>query len=80
MKKGSINIKNTKLVNIGGSVFRDPLFIGADGTDIHTGDTIEFYPEGNLFPSYGTVSNHNGLRADVFNSMLNKWQYYELEI
>lgn len=80
MRKGIINIKDTKLVTIGGSIFRAPLFVDADGTDIHKGDIIEFHPEGDIFPSSGTVSNYKGLRVDVFNSILNKWQYYELEI
>ena len=53
MFKGIIKTKETRLVFMGnGSVFRDPLFLDADETPIHSGDTVEFYPKSDtVYPS-----------------------------
>ena len=85
MKKGTINVRDITLVsrgqpNIG--AFQKPVFVTVGGDDVYRGDAVVFSVPGSIFNSYGTVSNYNenGLKIDVFNQLLNKWEYYKVAL
>jgi hypothetical protein len=52
--------------------------MSGDGKEVYVGDRIEFDTEGSIFPSSGIVSTYKGLRVECFDTLLNKWKYYEL--
>jgi len=59
---------------------RPVLFEDRNGDSVKDGDTLEFYVDNEIMPHSGTISNISGLRMECFNTILNKWQYYPVEI
>ena len=82
MKKGIININDIKLVIKGQKssfAFHKPVLKTKDGDDVYSGDTVEFDTDGSIFKSSGTISNDNGLKIHCFNTLINKWEHYEIK-
>ena len=84
MEKGKLTIDNLELIYHAQPVsqyLRDPLFQTESGDSVWSGDTVSFYVEGEHLPHNGTVSNiNNKLQVNCFNVLLNKWEYYLLDI
>ena len=83
MKKVTLKIEDLKLLYHAqplSQYLHEPLFQTIDGDDVWSGDSVSFYVNGEYLPHNGTVSNLNGLQVDCFNTLLNKWQYYILEV
>ena len=60
--------------------FHDSLFVAGDGEEVWEGDIVEFDMDGEISPISGTVCNYNGLKIACFNTSLNKWEYYGIEV
>jgi hypothetical protein len=56
---------------------KDKLFTLSDGTDVYSGDTVE-WSINKPFNISGIVENVNGLKVACFNTLLNKWKYYSV--
>jgi len=83
MEKGKLKIEDLKLLYSAqplSQYFHDPLFVTRDGDDVWSGDSVSFYVHGEHLPHNGTISSINGLRVDCFNTFLNKWEYYTVEV
>ena len=81
MKKGTIKRKDIILTRQGQSYnFNPPLFFDKRGEPVYSGDMVRFYVNGEVFPSTGSVSNLRELRIDVFNTLLNKWEFYLIDL
>jgi hypothetical protein len=82
MKKGTLKKNELKLLYHGHQLdkyFENPLFVTDDDEGVWPGDTVEFYVDGDHMPHNGIISNRIGLRVDCYNTLLDKWQYYEVE-
>lgn len=83
MKRGRLKVEDLKLLYHAQPLsqhLHEPLFQTRDGDDVWSGDSVSFYVNGEHLPHNGTISNLNGLRVDCFNTFLNKWQYYDLDV
>ena len=76
MKREVIS-KDTELI-ISATMNRPVLFTDKNGDGVASGDTVEFYVQGDIFPHQGTVSNLRGIRVDCWNNFMNRWEYYDV--
>ena len=82
MEKGKLKIEDLELLYHAqplSQYLHEPLFQTRDGDSVWGGDSVSFYVNGEHLPHNGIVSAINGLRVDVFNTFLNKWEYYVLD-
>ena len=81
MKKGTVKRKDIRLTRQGQPYnFNSPLFFDKSGEPVYVGDMVKFYFNGGIFPCTGFVSNFKELRIDTFNTFLNKWEFYLIDL
>ena len=76
-------IKRTEILKIShGRPYEhgEPLLFDKIGEPVFPGDMVQFSVKGEIYQRTGYVSNIQGLSIGVFNNVLNKWEFYLIDL